>query len=1436
MSRTPRRRFPALASCLLLAGFLLPWNGHAAPPPAARAAEPWDAAPFTADPAAIASAAAKVQGENGEEVVVLLAEASYSYDEAGRETYVQRLVYRILTPGAHESWSTVEEGWSPWHQARPEIRARVITPDGAEHALDPATVAENGRAPGAPDMFEDGRVLRGPLPATRPGAVVEQQVTVRDTAPFFDAGIVRFHGLDPGVPVRHARVILEAPAAAPLRWVARRLPGVAPRETVDGGRRRLTFEARGLQPADEPEAGLPSDVPRTSYVAFSTGRSWADLARRYSEIVDRTVRGADLAAFLRSAGGPAASQLELINLYLARLGDEVRYTGIELGEGGLMPRKPADTLRRKFGDCKDKAVLLTAMLRASDIPAYVALLNAGEDEADVEESLPGFGMFNHAIVVVPGNPAIWIDPTDPYSRAGELPVADQGRLALIASPTAAGLTRTPESSSADNRETETREFFLADFGPSRVVETTELFGAPERDLRSYYALEDAQAVRQALKTYAASFYLAEDLTAVEHSKPADLSTPLRLRVEVKNARRGFTDTSSAGVGYNPASMLTRLPAEITSDGNEDVLEAAEDEAAADEAADEKPAPRRDDYVFARPMTLEVRYHIVPPLGFAPRPLPASRVRRFATVTLSEEYAAAAGGAVDATFRLDTGKRRITAQELEALRASVREALQDKTALLLFEQTGEAHLDAGRIREALGEFERLAAADPRKALPRTRVARALLAGGMGEAAREEARRATQLEPKLAMAYRELGWTLQHDDLGRRFGPGFDRAGALAAYRKAKELDPKDAVARADLAILLEYDAQGRRYGAKADLAAAIDEYKSLRKDLDNGTGKGRGMDKNLLFALVQAGRFAEVKEMAAQIKDVETSGVPSLIAIAAIDGAEAAVRESERGFTSSTARATALQQAAQNLMLVRRYAEAAVLFDRAGRQSGNAAAMLSLADVLRRTRRHEELSLPADQPASVAKRMVMEAVAMVASSEPADFKKMVGLFSRDVASAMLAQGDKAASQAFDLGAAQGRKKPQTDGMPSDVAIDLGLAAMRETVTGDEAMGYRVAFTSALENGAKSLAIYVVREGPEYRIAAMSTVVPMLGDEALRRLEKGDLKGARQWLDWALESFDGGSIVGNPGGNIGGNIGGNTGNGDPLATHPFAALWTRGSEAGAEDVRCAAAALVNQMSSVRTLPLLLACREAAGSEARRNALDSALAQSYIEQGRVDDLLEVSRRLMAAAPASEHADSLHVLALTLQKRWDDIHALAERRLQRSPGDRVALLLLAEEAARARDFDQAEKRYGEIVSGGKATAGDFNSFAWMLLERGRLDEKTVDYGQRAATLSGYGNAAHLHTLASIYADMGKTAEAYQVILQSLAARNDEAPSSDDWYVFGRLAEHYGLPEVARKYYKRVTPPSAPEDEALSTHALAARRLAALGDDKDKKATTARR
>jgi hypothetical protein len=118
------------------------------PPLAAQpTAEPWEGAPFSADPAALARAAAALPADGeGEPVAVLLSDARYSYDEAGRETYTHHVVYKITSATADESWSTVEEHWAPWHQARPEVRARVVTPDGTAHPLDAAVLTEGGEA------------------------------------------------------------------------------------------------------------------------------------------------------------------------------------------------------------------------------------------------------------------------------------------------------------------------------------------------------------------------------------------------------------------------------------------------------------------------------------------------------------------------------------------------------------------------------------------------------------------------------------------------------------------------------------------------------------------------------------------------------------------------------------------------------------------------------------------------------------------------------------------------------------------------------------------------------------------------------------------------------------------------------------------------------------------------------------------------------------------------------------------------------------------------------------------------------------------------------------------------------------------------------------------------------------------------------------------
>ena len=193
--------------------------------------------------------------------------------------------------------------------------------------------------------------------------------------------------------------------------------------------------------------------------------------------------------------------------------------------------------------------------------------------------------------------------------------------------------------------------------------------------------------------------------------------------------------------------------------------------------------------------------------------------------LASEFNVSADGAVHATWRFDTVKGRYTPAETEALIKALRELNAAEMQLIAFDQVGVALRAEGDFKGALQANEALVAKYPRKAVHRLRNASALLEAGLGTRAQREALTATQLEPKSALAWKTLGWTLQHDAVGRRFGEGFDRAGAIAAYRKARALEPENTDIAADLAVLLEHDAYGVRYSPKANLDEAIAEYQA-----------------------------------------------------------------------------------------------------------------------------------------------------------------------------------------------------------------------------------------------------------------------------------------------------------------------------------------------------------------------------------------------------------------------------------------------------------------------------------------------------------------------------------------------------------------------------------------------------------------------------------
>lgn len=1397
---------------LLLTSGFVPAAAEARQRP--RETRPWDGPAFSASPRELLAAARDLPAPENAAVEVLLAETSYTLESHGLTSYRQRLVYRILDPAGLQAWASVDSPWSPWYQDRPQIRARVVSPDGAAHRLDPATLTEQGSGVGDPDLFEDERVLRAPLPAAEVGSVVETVVSVEHPVPYFAAGETRRQWLAMTVPVRRAVVTVDAAAEAPLALEHRGL-AAEPGRMRRGERVIHLLEARELEPLTHIPAGLPPEVPLGPYVAFSTGSTWAQVARAYSEIVDAKIEatairnGESLEAFLKelspedppgagAAHGAGSSQWQRVEELMRELHRRVRYTGVELGEGGLIPRSPHETLARRYGDCKDKAVLLTALLRREGIPAYLALLYAGT-VTDVPPELPGLGLFNHVLVYVPGSSPLWIDPTDPYSRLGEIPSLAQGRRALVASPNTGGLVVTPVAGPEDNHARELREYHLAELGPGRVVETGVYRGTEAREIRSSWAGAPVEDIEEILEGYVGEVYGARELGRLDFTPPEDITRPLEMELEARRAGWVVSDLDEAVVVLDYSPLFSGLPAALLESGEE---------------------PRETDFILLEPYGIDWRIRVHVPEALELRELPEGSSRHLGPALFETSFELAADGrTLVGTVSFATGPRRWTPEQVEAFREAVEafDAEGQASRVLFFDQKVARHLGDGDLVAAVAEAKRLMGMPPERAFPHAQMVRALLAAGLGEEARRSARKATEAEPRAAVGWTILARTLTHDPLGRHFHPGFDRQGAEGAYRRSLEIDPEQPVVRADLAILLEHDGEGVRYGPGAELGDAIEQY---RRALEGGQLAFQ-VRVNLWIALLRAGRFDQLRR---ELGDGDLSPELAYLRLAATAMSrdpEAAAREARRLVGDAGQQSAALAAAGQQLLLLGRYDRAAALLAAAARSADNPAALLSQAEMLRGIESHTEPRVRTGSPEATA-RSFMELLLLAEGAELEDglLRLMVPPL-RDVLRRELQEEGNRLTDIQHLWASLER-----EGMPPQVLHDLTLSALETRVEGDDASGYTVEVRAGFGTSSRTTDLWLAREGGEVLLVGGDRDPESAGLYAWNLLERGDTEGARRWIRRAVQE----SSPALPG----------TAAEDPVAGPVLPGLLERlggegagdGENTGAVDetasLRWAAAALVLLDESEalgeeqeQAREMLEAAQRRLEPEARlqldRIRLLGALLRD--EPERVETL---ARRLLEAHPESELAAQTLGGALLETGEHEAVEALADRLQAREPGQVTAKVLRAEVAVARGDVDRALEIMASLLEEPSARATWFNNAAWYALALGRVDRETLRWAQQAAERTGYRSSADLHTLAALYAELGRAAEAHRVLLQSLEASGEE-PAGAEWLVLGRLAEHFGLPEAARRYYRRVEPPEDAPLEAVSAHRLAARRLEAM-------------
>jgi hypothetical protein len=347
---------------------------------------------------------------------------------------------------------------------------------------------------GGSEMATQMKVLHVPVPALKAGSTLEYTVTKRERAES-DQIDFRSHLFAKQLPVLSSVLYVKASRGS-VKWES--TSGVPePRRNGD----ELTWTLH-QPPVYRYEPLQPSIDTFMPMVWLSDSKStWKGEAKKYLEqIKDRLSLDAslkqeveDLVRDLKTDEQKTAAIARFVQRTLT-------YKAIEFGRRARIPAAASQTLRNKYGDCKDHALLLTQLLDAAGIPARLALVNFG---SELRPGLPSLDQFNHMIAYLPkAGGAAFIDCTSKVHDLRTTPPAWLADVnALILDPANPRIETIPGYPAGSTTIDSTREITFPSETDAEVFESITFTGECADLIRGpMLAIESANRTRQLLQT------------------------------------------------------------------------------------------------------------------------------------------------------------------------------------------------------------------------------------------------------------------------------------------------------------------------------------------------------------------------------------------------------------------------------------------------------------------------------------------------------------------------------------------------------------------------------------------------------------------------------------------------------------------------------------------------------------------------------------------------------------------------------------------------------------------------------------------------------------------------------------------------------------------------------------------------------------------------
>ena len=535
MQRAHRRGSRFLAAGLLLAAFSA---GRAVPEARASAndAPDWLRA---------AAAAPLPQYSDDTKAVVLLNDETVTVESNGDVVEHYHIAYKILrssgrdrgvleVPESKQIKITSIKGWS-------------IPATGKELGVTEKDAVEKGLFDN--ETYSDLREQILDAPAPDPGNVVGFEYEIRARLDLLQE-TWDFQGEDP---VREASFTLEVPPGweYDMHWLNR--AEIPAHEDAPNQSHWVVQDVPGVDIEDDapPEEALEAHAvlnfaPSDPALRAKSLNSWKEFGLWDDRLTaGRRDDSPEIEAKVKELTASAATPVDKMRAITEWMQKQIRYYAVEIGVGGYQPHPASEVFAHGFGDCKDKATLLSSMLKDAGIDSYYVLIQ--HERGMLRPDDPPWNAFDHMILAIrlPAGVStsglyatyqhptlgtlLFFDPTDDLDPLGYLPDSLQANYGLLITEQGGELVELPLLAAPTNRLLRVEKFSLYPTGELDGTVQEVRWGEPATQSRALIREATAQDSRaDMLESFLAKFVPGADLTDARAENLDNLSANLVL--------------------------------------------------------------------------------------------------------------------------------------------------------------------------------------------------------------------------------------------------------------------------------------------------------------------------------------------------------------------------------------------------------------------------------------------------------------------------------------------------------------------------------------------------------------------------------------------------------------------------------------------------------------------------------------------------------------------------------------------------------------------------------------------------------------------------------------------------------------------------------------------------------------------------------------------